>query len=124
MAISALLDLGRVRCFSELYDRKTKFAVSTSTSMMDNLIAYLPATRIVALALGVLVIELVAISVLFQRTGRGISFADMVGSVFAGIFLMLALLAALTSGNWYLIVAALSAAFLAHVVDLKRRWHS
>jgi hypothetical protein len=92
--------------------------------MMDNLIAYLPATRIVALALGVLVIELVTISVLFQRTGRGISFADMVGSVFAGIFLMLALLAALTSGNWYLIVAALSAAFLAHVVDLKRRWHS
>ena len=90
--------------------------------MMENLIAYFSAARMVALALGVLIVELIAVSVLHQRTGRGISFADMVGSVFAGIFLLLALLAALTSGNWYLIVAALSAAFLSHVVDLKRRW--
>jgi hypothetical protein len=89
---------------------------------MDDLMALLPATRIVALALLVLALELVIVSVLHRRTGRGISFADMAGSVFAGIFLLLALLAALTGGSWYLIVSALSAAFFAHVVDLKRRW--
>jgi asparagine N-glycosylation enzyme membrane subunit Stt3 len=90
--------------------------------LIENLMAVLPATRIVALAVAVLVLELALVSIWHRRTGRGVSFADMVGSVFAGIFLLLALFAALASAGWVWIVTALSAAFFAHIADLIRRW--
>ncbi len=59
-----------------------------------------------------------------RRTGRGLSFADVVGNLAAGVFLMLALRSALVGDDWRVIAICLALALVAHLGDLSRRWRS
>jgi hypothetical protein len=69
----------------------------------------------------VMLLELVALSVFYQRTGRGIPPLDLVFSLGAGAGLVLALRAALTGAGVGWIGAALLLSFCLHLVDQVRR---
>jgi hypothetical protein len=56
------------------------------------------------------------------KTGRGIAGADLIANLLAGACLMLALRAALAGAGWIWIALCMSAALLAHLADLWRRW--
>ena len=61
--------------------------------------------------------------VLFHaRTGRGPSPRNLVPNLLAGLFLLLALRAALADAGTPLILTTLGLAFLAHLADLRARW--
>ncbi len=57
-----------------------------------------------------------------RRTGRGLPPGQFIGFLAAGLFLLLALRAALTDTHWLWIWLALSGALIAHLVDLALRW--
>lgn len=78
--------------------------------------------RIVDLVLLVTLVEAVLVVAYHRRTGRGPAPADFLGNLASGVCLMLALRGALTAGWWGWIALALLAAFLAHLIDLRRRW--
>lgn len=56
-----------------------------------------------------------------QRTGAGPTGIDLASVLLPGAFLVLALRAALTSASAISIAAFLSAALLAHILDMRRR---
>jgi hypothetical protein len=78
--------------------------------------------RIVDAILGFMVAEAVVLAWLYRRTGRGIAPLDLVVSLLAGVFLLLALRAALVGAAWPTVALWLAAALVAHVADLARRW--
>lgn len=57
------------------------------------------------------------------RTRRGLSPATLGVTLLPGIFLLLALRAALVSSGWVWVAAALTAALFAHLADLAKRWN-
>ena len=67
-------------------------------------------------------VEVVALVLLWQRTRRGIAPADLIPNILAGAFLLLALRLALGGAGWMVCSAALAAAGIAHLVDLHCRW--
>ena len=67
-------------------------------------------------------LELIALIIYRQRTGRGIAGSTLVVALSSGLFLMLALRAALTGADWPWIALALSASWATPLVDLKNRW--
>ena len=77
--------------------------------------------RIVDLIVAFMVLEAVVLVVYRHRTGRGVAAADLVPNLLAGIFLLLALRAALAAAWWGWIALALAAALGAHLGDLRRR---
>ncbi len=80
--------------------------------------------RIVDLVLGFTVLEALAIIAYFRRTGRGLAPADLLTNLAAGTCLMLALRVVLADGWWGYLALCLTAALLAHLLDLRRRWIS
>lgn len=78
--------------------------------------------RIVDFILALLAIEGVALTLFHRRTGRGIAPGNLLGFLFSGLFLLLALRAALVGAWWGWISLSLAAALLAHLIDLKQRW--
>ena len=54
--------------------------------------------------------------------GRGISPLDALASLLAGVFLLLALRAALTAEPWTAVALWLAGALAAHLADVARRW--
>lgn len=82
---------------------------------------WLTSGRFADVVLAVLAVE-AALLVLWRRMrGRGPFFADMAGNLASGVFMVLALRAALTSAGALAIAACLSLSFLAHAYDLSRR---
>lgn len=79
--------------------------------------------RLVDLILLLVIIEVGAIAIYRRSTGRGIALKDLLPNILAGVFLLLALRAALAGGGWMPISAFLSCAGIAHVIDIGRRWH-
>ena len=76
-------------------------------------------------AIAVLVIvEAVALSIVSARSMRGPAVPDILFNLAAGLFLLLALRAALSEASWPWVAAMLAAAGLAHVVDQARRWRA
>ncbi len=75
-----------------------------------------------ALILALTVIEAAALIFWHRRTGRGLKPVDIIGQLAAGAFLLLAALLAIQSAWWGWTGAALAAAGLAHLFDLRRRW--
>jgi hypothetical protein len=69
----------------------------------------------------VLLLELVALSVMYQRTGRGIPPLDLVFSLGAGAGLVLAFRGALVGAGLGWIGAALLLSFALHIADQVRR---
>ncbi len=78
--------------------------------------------RIVDLILVLMGIEALAIMVYRRQTGRGPRRGTLAANLFAGAWLLAALRAALLGAAWPWIAGALTAAFAAHLWDLRQRW--
>ena len=91
---------------------------------MPDLGALFASGRVVDLVIFLTICEGLILVWLRRRTGRGLSLADIVGNLAAGVFLMLALRAALTGEAWTAIALFLILALVAHLADLRRRWRA
>jgi hypothetical protein len=80
--------------------------------------------RVVDLILALMALEGVFLVAYRRRTGRGIVAGDLLSNLLAGAGLLLAVRGALAGAGWIWIAACLLAALLAHVADLRRRWHA
>ena len=80
--------------------------------------------RLVDAILLLVVCEVVALTLLWQRTRRGVAPVDLIPNILAGAFLLLALRLALGGAGWMYAAASLGAAGIAHLVDLRRRWRT
>ena len=78
--------------------------------------------HLVDLAMVLTLLELIALIIYRQRTGRGIAGSTLVVALSSGLFLMLALRAALTGADWPWSALALSASWATQLLDLKNRW--
>lgn len=78
--------------------------------------------RIVDIVLVITAVEAAALVAYHRHTGRGPKPADLLGNLLSGVCLMLALRAALVGAWWGWIGLCLTAAFAAHLSDLRRRW--
>jgi hypothetical protein len=74
------------------------------------------------LLLGFVLGEAALLYGLHRRSGRGLPPGDIVALLAPGACLMLALWAAMASAWWGWTGLALTAALVAHLVDLARRW--
>jgi hypothetical protein len=86
-----------------------------------NVEAWFASGRVADIALAALLLEGLAIAVLYQRTGRGLSWSRLWPNLLAGAALLLALRSALTGASWPWIAATLLAAFAANLLDLRQR---
>ena len=77
--------------------------------------------HVVDLLLAVVFAEAVFIAMYRGKTGRGVRLREVAGSLFTGVFLLLALRCALVGESSYWIASWLLAAVLAHLVDLTGR---
>lgn len=78
--------------------------------------------RVVDLVLAFMAVEAACLVAYRRRTGRGPRPADLVSNLLSGLCLLLALRAALVGAWWGWIGLALTAALVAHLADLRRRW--
>ncbi len=78
--------------------------------------------RIVDVVIAVTIVEAVMLIALHRRTGRGLAPADVLGTLAAGLCLMLALRAALTGAAWGWIVLWIALSGVFHAIDMARRW--
>jgi hypothetical protein len=78
--------------------------------------------RLVDFILAVVAVEAAALLVYWARTRRGVAPLDLLPNLCAGVFLLLALRATLGGGGWMVASLCLSAAGLAHLADVYRRW--
>ena len=78
--------------------------------------------RVIDLILGLMVVEAIALAVLYHMTGRGIAPVRLLPNLFAGAFLMLALRASLTGGGGTAIGSWLILGLVGHLADLALRW--
>lgn len=79
--------------------------------------------RIVDLILALVAVEFVVLVAYRRMTDRGLPALDIVFNLLAGAFLLLALRSALAESGWLWTAVWLSAALVAHLADLARRWH-
>lgn len=78
--------------------------------------------RLVDFILVVVVLEASVLLWYWARARRGIAPLDLLPNLCAGAFLLLALRATLTGDGWMIASLCLSAAGLAHLTDVYRRW--
>ncbi len=78
--------------------------------------------RVVDFAIAITVIEGVVLTTHHRLTGRGIAPRDFAANMVSGLFLMLALRAALTGASWMTVALCLSASGGVHAFDIWRRW--
>ena len=78
--------------------------------------------HLVDLILLVVVIEAAALLLFWQRRRRGVAPSDLLPTLCAGAFLLLALRAVLAGNDRLIAVFCLAAAGLAHLIDICRRW--
>ena len=74
------------------------------------------------LILCLLVAEAVGLLAYWRLARRGVPPMDVLIYFASGASLLMALRVALTDGHWTWIALALSASFIAHLIDLARRW--
>jgi hypothetical protein len=79
-------------------------------------------TVLIDIVIAVTLLELLWLGWLHRRGGAGPAPGDFVPSLSAGLFLMFALRAAMSSAGWGWVAAGLTLSGLAHAVDLRRRW--
>lgn len=80
--------------------------------------------RIVDLILIATLIEAAVLLGYRRLTGRGPAPASLLPNLAAGFFLLLALRFALADAGWFWLALWLTAALVAHLVDLARRWRA
>jgi len=81
-------------------------------------------TRLIDLVIAVSLLEWLLLAQWHRRTGQGIAPSALKWMLLPGLCLMLAARGALTGAPWTLMALLLSAAGLAHIADLRRRWKS
>jgi hypothetical protein len=80
--------------------------------------------RAIDLVLALTLLEAAGLIVLHRATGRGVPPGEFLANLVSGLCLMLAVRTALVGGAWPVLLACLAAALLAHLADLRRRWHA
>ncbi|NPU09283.1 hypothetical protein HL666_00740 [Bradyrhizobium sp. 83002] len=78
--------------------------------------------HVVDLILTVVVVELLAVTLIWRRYRRGISPRALLPNLLAGVFLLLALRCALTDAPWFWLAACLAASGVANAADIRQRW--
>ncbi len=78
--------------------------------------------QVVYWIIGMMVLEFLALVVLYKRTRRTLPWFELLCNMAAGAALLLALRAALTYAAWITIAGCLSAALAAHVFNMYSRW--
>ena len=66
-------------------------------------------------------LEIFALVAFRRVSGRGLAAFDTIVLILPGLFLLLALRAALTGSDWTMIAGCLAASLVAHLADLWRR---
>lgn len=89
--------------------------------MIDALGGWFASGRIIDLILALVMLEVIALAFLRVAKGRAVPLSGLLLTIAAGACLMLALRAALTGADWWWIALALTAALIAHLVDLRTR---
>lgn len=77
--------------------------------------------RIVDLIIALIVVEAAALVALRRTRRRGPDVASVIAMLVPGVFLLLALRAALTAAPWTTISLWLAAALVAHIADVAHR---
>lgn len=77
--------------------------------------------RVVDIALAALALEAAVLTVVYRRTGRGLSWPVLWPNLLAGAGLLLALRGALTGAHWRWVALALLVALGANLLDLRVR---
>ena len=85
--------------------------------------SWIASGHLVEAIIALTVAEWLGLSLLNRWTGRGPSPVRLGSLLLPGVFLLLALRAALVSSGWVVIAAALTAALFAHMADLAARWN-
>jgi hypothetical protein len=83
---------------------------------------WLRSGRLLDAILLLIVLEAVVLGLWHSRTGHGIAPLDLCLNLAAGALLLLAMRAALVSGDAAAAAPWLAAALVAHLADLTRRW--
>jgi len=83
---------------------------------------FITSGRAIDLVLLMVLLEAIALTAYKRKTGRGVAGLDLIANLLAGACLMLAVRGALTGASWQWIALFMSAALLAHMADLWRRW--
>lgn len=83
---------------------------------------FIASGRIIDLIVALMLVEAVALVVLYRRAGRGIAPPDVLLNLMAGASLMLAVRGVLTGAGASWLLACLGVSLVAHVGDLARRW--
>jgi hypothetical protein len=83
--------------------------------------AWFVSGRIIDLILAIVLLEAVGLWLWRRVSGRGLSIAEIIGLLLSGVFLILAVRAALTGAPWPLISLLLLLSFAAHLYELWRR---
>jgi hypothetical protein len=74
--------------------------------------------------IAVMLVEAIVLLLWHRRTGKGIAPRDLLATLSAGLFLVLALRLALTGAGAWAMALLLAAGGIAHALDLWRRWRS
>lgn len=80
--------------------------------------------RVVDVIVLLMAAEAVALVAYRRACGAGPAFSALLPNFLAGLFLLLALRAALAEASWGWIAAALAGSLLAHLADLRSRWRT
>jgi hypothetical protein len=79
-------------------------------------------TQLIDIVIIATLLEWVVLSLLRHRRQRGLPQAAIAGTLLPGLCLMLAVRSAMQGLPWYAVASLLSAAGLAHLMDIQRRW--
>jgi hypothetical protein len=90
--------------------------------VVDGLAHWIWSGQLVDIIIGLTLIEAVFLVAYHRITQRGLAPKDYALNLAAGLFLMLALRAALAHSSWIWIAASLTASGLAHIADMLLRW--
>ncbi|MDJ0760660.1 MAG: hypothetical protein QNJ19_14790 [Woeseiaceae bacterium] len=78
--------------------------------------------RIIDIVIGVLIVELLLVSILYRTQGKGIPPYPLLVNIGAGGSLALAIKAAVTDAGWQWIALWLVTSLVFHVLDISARW--
>jgi hypothetical protein len=78
--------------------------------------------RVADLIAGFMLVELIALSIVYRRTGHGVPPPELAASLAAGMGLLFALRAALVGSGWQRVALWLIVALVGHVLYVTLRW--
>ncbi|MDJ0917420.1 MAG: hypothetical protein QNJ05_06605 [Woeseiaceae bacterium] len=89
---------------------------------MDILSELILSGRIIDIVLGVLILELLLISMLYRTKGKGVPPYPLLVNIGAGGSLALGIKASVTGADWQWIAVWLVASLVFHILDISARW--